>query len=126
MPLVLTLSASTIDDPDVQLHRMGTSNYACFIEDMSMLRRKDVIAQLVYEHMDRLSQNKPINDTDDSGLLRFDFVSVLSESDLLLKTNCLQPLEVNEDNKLTDTIAQHHMLFFIIIRHGMLVILSKD
>ena len=95
MPRVFTLSASTIDDPDVQLHRMGTSNNACFIEDMSMLRRKDVIAQLVDEHLDRLSQTDPINENNVSGLQRFDFISVLVESDLLFKTNGLQTVEVN-------------------------------
>ena len=87
---------------------------------------KGNIAQLVDEHLDRLSQIKPINDTNVSGLLRFNFVSVLVESGLLFKTNGPQTLEVKEVNKLNDTIAQHHMLFFIIIRHGMLVILSKD
>ena len=59
-------------------------------------------------------------------LLRFEFVSVLAESDILFKTNSLQPLVVNEVNKLDDTIAQHHTLFFIILRQFMLVILSTD
>ena len=78
-----------------------------------MVWREDVIAQLVDEHRDRLSQIKPINDTNVSGLLPFEFVSVLTESDMLFKTNGLQTLEVNDVNKLNDAIAQHHMLFFI-------------
>ena len=44
-----------------------------------MLLGKDVIAQLVDEHLDRLSQIKSTNDTITSGLLRFEFVSVLAE-----------------------------------------------
>ena len=78
-----------------------------------MVRRNDIIAQLVNEHFARLSQIKPNNDTNVSGLLRFEFVSVLTETDMLFKTNGLQTLEVKEVNKLNDTIAQHHMLFFI-------------
>ena len=74
-----------------------------------MVRRNDIIAQLVDEHLDRLSQIKPINDTDVSGLLRFEFVSLLAESSLLFKTNGRQTLEVKDDNKLNDAIAQHHM-----------------
>ena len=77
--------------------------------------KRGLIVQLVDEQLDRLSQIKPINDTDDSGLLRFVFVSVIAESDLLFKTNGRQTLEVKEVKKLNDTIAQHHMLFTIII-----------
>ena len=113
MPSAFILSTSTVVDPDIQALRVGNINHACFIEDMSMVRRKDIIAQLVDEHLDRLSQIKSINDINDSGLLRFEFVSVLTESDMLVKTNGQQPLEVKKVNKLNDTIAQHHMLFFI-------------
>ena len=88
--------------------------------------RKDIIAQLVDEHLDRLSHNKSINDANISGLLRFEFVSVLAENGLLFKTNDPQTLEVEEVNKLNYTIAKHYMLFFIIILQFMLVILSKD
>ena len=44
---------------------------------MNTLLSNGIIAQLVDEHLDRLSQIKLINDPDDSGLLRFEFVSVL-------------------------------------------------
>ena len=81
---------------------------------MRMLWRKDVIAQLVDEHPDRLSQIKPINDTNVSGVLGFVFVSVSAENDRLFKTDGRQTLEAKEVNKLNDTIAKHHMLFFII------------
>ena len=33
---------------------------------------------------------------------------------------------MKENKKLNDAVAQHHMLFFNIIRHVMLLILSKD
>ena len=105
MPSTFILSASTVVDPDVQSLRVGNINYGYFIKDMGMLWRKDVIAQLVYEHMDRLSRNKPINDTDDSGLLRFEFISVLTESDMLFKTNGRQTRDVKEVKKLNDIIA---------------------
>ena len=78
-----------------------------------MVWRNDVIAQLVDEHLDRFSLNKPLNDTNVSGLLRFEFVSILAESDLLFKTNGRQTPEVKEVNKLNNTIAQHHRLFII-------------
>ena len=77
-----------------------------------MAWRRDVIVQLD-EHLDRLSQIKQNNDTNVSGLLRFEFVSVLTESDMFIKTNGRQTLEVKEVNKLNDPIAQHHILFFI-------------
>ena len=93
---------------------------------MGMLWRKDVIAQLVDEHLDRLSQIKSINDTNDSGMLRFVFVSVIAENDLLFKTDGSQTLEVKEDNKLSDTIAQRHILSTKIICPFMQVIFSKD
>ena len=78
---------------------------------MNTLLSNGIIAQLVDEHLDRLSQIKPINDTDDSGLLRFEFVSIIAESGLLFKTNGQQTLDVKEVKKLNYTIAKHHMLF---------------
>ena len=57
----------TVVDPFVQTLRVGNINFASFIKDMSMVWRNDVIAQLVYEHMDRLSLIKPIDDTNVSG-----------------------------------------------------------
>ena len=83
---------------------------------------KGIIAQLFDEHLDRLSQIKSINYTNFSGLLRFEFVSVLAESDLLFKANCPQTLEVKADNKRNDTIAQHHMLFII---HRFILLTSQ-
>ena len=85
----MILNTSTVVDQVVQVLRVGDINYACFLEDVSTLWRKEVIAQLVYEHMDRLPFNRPNNDTNVSGVLRFEFVSLLAESDLL-KTNFLQ------------------------------------
>ena len=67
MPSTFVLSASTVLVPDIQALRVGNINYACFIKDMNMLWPKDVIAQLVDEHPDRLSQIKPIDDTNVSG-----------------------------------------------------------
>ena len=46
------LSASTIDDPDIRALYVGSINHASFIKDMCVLRRKDVVAPLVDEHMD--------------------------------------------------------------------------
>ena len=113
MPSAFILSTSTVVDPDVHALRAGNITYVCFIKDMSMVWRGNVIVQLVDEHLDRLSQIKPNNDTNVSGLLPFEFVSVLTESDMLFKTNGLQTLEVKDVNKLNDAIAQHHMFFFI-------------
>ena len=62
---------------------------------------------MVDEHLDQLSQIKPINDADVSGLQRFGFVSAIAQSGLLFKTNCPQPLVVKDANKLNDAIAQH-------------------
>ena len=83
---------------------------------------KGIIAQLFDEHLDRLSQIKSINYTNFSGLLRFEFVSVLAESELLFKANSPQTLEVKADNKRNDTIAQHHMLFII---HRFILLTSQ-
>ena len=44
---------------------------------------------------------------------------------MLFKTDGRQTLVVKEDNKLSDTIAQHHTLF-LIIRQFMLLVLSND
>ena len=74
---------------------------------------KGHLSQLVDEQLDRFSLHELINDINDSGLLRFEFVSVLAESSLLFKTNGRQTPEVKEFNKLNDTVPQHHMLFFI-------------
>ena len=82
MPSAFILSASTGVDlpfPDGTRLLVGDIKFACFIKDMGMLLGKDVIAQLVDEHLDRLSQIKSTNDTIISGLLRFKFVSVLAE-----------------------------------------------
>ena len=43
MPIKFVLSSSTIDTPDVQALRVGNINYGCFIKDMGMLWRKDVV-----------------------------------------------------------------------------------
>ena len=125
MPSTFIISASTVVDPDLQALGVGNINYACFIKDMRKVWRKDVIAQLVDEHLDRLSQIKPMNDSNVSGVLRFELVSILAESNLPFKTNGPQTLVAMDDNKLDDTIVQHHMLF-IIIRQFMPAIFSKD
>ena len=64
MHRALILNTSTVVYQDIQALRVGYSSHACFIKDMGMLWRNDVIAQLVDEHPDRLSLIKPINDTD--------------------------------------------------------------
>ena len=111
MPSTFILFASMIDDPDVLALRVGNINYACFTKDMSMLWGNHVIAKLVDEHLDRLSQVKSINDINVSRLPRFESVSVLAEGNVLLKTNGRRPLDVKEVNKLNDTIPQHHTFF---------------
>ena len=58
-------------------------------------------------------------------MLRFEFVSVLAESNILFKTNSLQTVEVKGVNKLNNTITRHYMLFLFICQF-MLLILSKD
>ena len=83
------------------------------------------MAKLVDEHMDRLSQNKHVNDPIVSGVLRFELVSILAESNLPFKTNGPQTLVAMDDNKLDDTIVQHHTLL-INIRQFMPLILTKD
>ena len=87
MSATFIISTSTVMDPDIQELRVWTVNYARFIEDMSMVWREDVVARLVDEHLDRLLLILPINDTNVSGVLRIEFVSVLAASDLLFKTN---------------------------------------
>ena len=90
----MILNTSTVVDQDIQALRVGYSNHACFIKAMRMLWRKDVITQLVDEHLDRLSQPDPNSENNVLGLQRFDFISVLVESDLFFKTNGLQTVEV--------------------------------
>ena len=54
---------------------------------------KGLISQLVDEQLDRFSLHELISDINDSGLLRFEFVSVLAESSLLFKTAGRQTLD---------------------------------